>query len=257
MRLRCCRAPGSSSSWTETPSETENRCAAPSREAQPWMASPAVAQTARVAHRGRPWLCGAGMKKAGRGSSVVLAGALRRWRSPYAPWASTGSRHRRLHIVSGPAMLLRPRGRESRTAGETWRAPDPGEKSVAARALGHSGSCGGWFEETHWLGKCLWERVTVPTSSQPHFVPRTAGIGAREKFEMTRRSLVRQGPAGWWGCRRDRPTVAPAHSSAIPDLARLTQPNHARQTKFSPQTRQSRTGPDVFLCPSVSGIRPS
>ncbi len=69
---------------------------------------------------------------------------------------------------------------------------------------------------------------------------------------MTRRSLVRQGPAGWWGCRRDRPTVAPAHSSAIPSLARRTQPGQARQTKFPHRhgrVAQARRAPCAPRCP--------
>ena len=84
-------------------------------------------------------------------------------------------------------------------AGETWRAPEPGEKSVAARALGHSGSCAGWFEETHWLGKCLWERATVPTSSQPHFVPRTAGASAEREVRDDEKQSCAAGPSGMVG----------------------------------------------------------
>ena len=149
-----------------------------------------------------------------------------------------------------------------RGGGRVGRPARLGERRIPGRRVSRRGRWGivevveaGSRRHIGWGSVCGNGR---PCQHHPNLISsREPQVSAREKFEMTRRSLVRQGPAGWWGCRRDRPTVAPAHSSAIPDLARLTQPNHARQTKFSPQTRQSRTGPDVFLCPSVSGIRPS
>jgi hypothetical protein len=78
---------------------------------------------------------------------------------------------------------------------------------MAAMGLGHSGSCGSRFGETHWLG-LLWERVTAPTSSQPHFLLRSAGVAAQ--LTMSKSFFVRHRPAGeWWGNKaRDRPTAA-------------------------------------------------